>query len=313
MSELWGVFPNLKGIARRLRRVYYKLKSNLPPLTNTEFWTNYNVTLHHEFASRDESLAYLDWRNSQYLFYDELMPLSGHDGQTVLDYGCGPGHDLVGFVEFSKPKRVIGVDISSTALEQAKRRLSLHHSDVVEFRLIQDGQPHLPFDDSQFDYIHSSGVLHHTPNIQEILREFFRILSPSGSVRVMVYNYDSIWLHLYVAYQRRIVDKIDSGVSLEEAFKRSTDNIRTPISRWYKPEEFWRLCADCGFSGKYLGAAIHVQEMALLPLRYPAIQNRALPKEHRDFLRGLTFDHYGRPLWKGHVAGIDGVYELVKS
>ena len=26
------------------------------------------------------------------------MPVSGRDGDIVLDYGCGPGHDLVGFM-----------------------------------------------------------------------------------------------------------------------------------------------------------------------------------------------------------------------
>ena len=33
-----------------------------------------------------------------------------------------------------------------------------------------------------------------------VLREFHRILRPGGFARLMVYNYDSIWLHLYVAF-----------------------------------------------------------------------------------------------------------------
>ena len=50
----------------------------------------------------------------------------------------------------------------------------------------------------------------------------------------------------------------------------------------------------------------------ILPQRFRAIRDLALPKEHRDFLHRLTFDAYGRPLWDGHVAGIDAVYELKK-
>ena len=31
------------------------------------------------------------------------MPVNQADGLVVLDYGCGPGNDLVGFGHFSNP------------------------------------------------------------------------------------------------------------------------------------------------------------------------------------------------------------------
>jgi ubiquinone/menaquinone biosynthesis C-methylase UbiE len=280
--------------------------------SNTEYWTGYNVTGHCDFVSREQSLSYMHWRNTQYLFYDELMPCAGHDAKVILDYGCGPGHDLVGFVEFSRPAKVYGLDIASTSLQEASKRLLLHDARTVELQLIHDGQVRLPFSDSSIDYIHSSGVLHHTPNPQVIVREFHRILKSSGTVRIMVYNYHCIWLHLYVAYQRRLIEKRDVGLSLEDSWKRSTDTEQCPVSRWYRKDDFLRLCTEAGFAARFVGAAIHVNEMAILPSRYPAIQDQALPREHRDFLHRLTFDKYGRPLWEGHVAGIDGVFELNK-
>jgi hypothetical protein len=39
-----------------------------------DYWTNYNVTLHHAFQSREESLSYFRWRNDRYFGYIELMP-----------------------------------------------------------------------------------------------------------------------------------------------------------------------------------------------------------------------------------------------
>ncbi len=75
---------------------------------NTHYWTKHTVTGHLVFRSREHSLQYLAWRNSQYLFYEDLMPLDGHDGEIILDYGCGPGNDMVGFAEFSRPQRIIG-------------------------------------------------------------------------------------------------------------------------------------------------------------------------------------------------------------
>lgn len=282
-------------------------------LTNTEFWTKNTVTNHHVFVSRKDSLDYLDWRNSLYLFYDQLLPLSGHDGLTILDYGCGPGHDLVGFAELSRPRRIIGVDISPSALASARQRLGLHGRPPVQLLRIQDNAPVIPLKDGSVDLIHSSGVLHHTPHSDTVLREFRRILKPEGRVHLMVYNYDSLWLHLYVAYQRQVLDGLDADLPLAEAFKRSTDGLDCPISRSYKHAEFLELAGRCGFQGTYLGAAISVFEMSLLPLRYQALANQRLAKEHRDFLKALRFDEYGRPLYEGRVAGIDATFVLTKA
>src|SRR5437762_4766557 len=76
-----------------------------------DYWTRYNVTLHQHFTSPSESLAYVRWRNDQYFGYIDLMPVDGQEGKTVLDFGCGPGHDLVGFATRSRPARLIGIDV----------------------------------------------------------------------------------------------------------------------------------------------------------------------------------------------------------
>jgi ubiquinone/menaquinone biosynthesis C-methylase UbiE len=313
MSKLRRIPGRLIGKVRRWLPSFAPRQTDNRTLTNTDYWTGYNVTGHCRFTSRAQSLDYLHWRNGQYLFYDELMPCSGHDGKVILDYGCGPGHDLAGFLEFSRPRKVVAADISRTSLQEARERVRLHGGEGVDFHLLTDGQAALPFEDNSVDYVHTSGVLHHTPNVEQILREFTRILRPSGMVRVMVYNYHCIWLHLYVAYERRIVQQLDAGLSLEESFKRSTDTEACPISRWYKAQDFLSLCAASGLTGTFRGAAMSVNEMELLPRRYAALTDPALPREHRDFLHGLQFDSYGRPLWQGQVAGLDAVFEFRKA
>ena len=71
------------------------------------YWEGHNVTLHHGFRDAAESLAYFRWRNDQYIGYIERMPVSGFDDKAVLDFGCGPGHDLVGFTTHSRPSRLV--------------------------------------------------------------------------------------------------------------------------------------------------------------------------------------------------------------
>ncbi len=52
----------------------------------------------------------------------------------MLDYGCGPGNDLTGFAINTSAARLIGFDVSQTALDLAARRLELHGvADRVEF------------------------------------------------------------------------------------------------------------------------------------------------------------------------------------
>jgi ubiquinone/menaquinone biosynthesis C-methylase UbiE len=82
----------------------------------------------------------------------------------VLDFGCGPGHDLVGFGTQSKPARLVGVDVSRSSLAEARRRLALH--EVTPDLLYHDiNAGPLPFEDGSFDLAHSSGVLHHMQDV----------------------------------------------------------------------------------------------------------------------------------------------------
>ena len=64
------------------------------------YWCLHNVTNHHCFKSESESLDYLNWRNKCYLHYEKYMPVNQADDKVVLDFGCGPGHDLVGFSQY---------------------------------------------------------------------------------------------------------------------------------------------------------------------------------------------------------------------
>ena len=274
----------------------------------SEYWNHHNVTAHRRFATVEESLQYFHWRNSQYANYITLMPVSGFDGRRVLDYGCGPGHDLVGFGVYSKPSRLGGVDVSASSIREARERLALHGIGA-ELHRVEPGEP-LPFEDAAFDHVHSSGVLHHVEDPVAALREIKRVLRPGGTMNVMVYNFDSVWTHLFVAYHRTIVAARYAGLSLREQFARSTDGEECPIARCYRPEEFIALANSAGLAATFAGAAVAVHELSLLPTRFEAIMDPRLPEQSRHFLQSLEFDRQMLPLAGGHHAGVDGVYHL---
>lgn len=160
----------------------------------TNYWTKHTVQS-TPFKNARESLKYVDWIDEQYPLYHEFMQLYlPFNNQVVLDYGCGPANDLVGFLHYSAAKKVIGVDVSEKALRLGSYRLGLHDFDPqrIELILITESIVGTPLEDASVDYIHSQGVLHHTTNPEGILGEFFRILKPGSQARIMVYNYFSI-------------------------------------------------------------------------------------------------------------------------
>lgn len=281
-------------------------------ITPQEYWTQHTVERPNQFQSAKESLNWFYWRSLQYIGLLDLLPVNNVSDKVVLDYGCGPGHDLVGFSHFSLPKKLIGIDISSTAIEASKQRLALHNYNV-DLILINEDEAILPLEDESVDVIHSSGVLHHVKDLNKVIKEFYRVLKPSGYCQIMVYNYDSIFMHLYIAYLKMIKEGLYKELTKTEAFSKLTDGPDCPISKCYKSQEFINEISKLDFNCEYLGAAIYAYEMIWMNKRYEALLNKELDLESRLFLHDLTIDHRGYPVYKNTIAGIDACYKLTKN
>ena len=301
-------------IRTRARRLLVGAPASLETaqLSSQAYWSGYNVTQHRQFSTAKDSLNYFNWRSQQYYDYMRLMPVAGFDDRTVLDYGCGPGHDLVGFAVHSPAARLIAMDVSAPSLDQARQRLALHNGRADYFKIEED-DTRLPLAEASVDYVHCSGVLHHVPDPVRVLREFRRVLRPNGQVRLMIYNYDSVWLHLYAAYLYRKIEPSVAALSLSDLFKRVTDSPDCPISHAWTPDCVSAMTHEAGFVSAHLGNAVSVREVAILPQRFEAILDPALDQTHREFLLGLTFDSRGVPYHGKNAAGLDGCYQLLPA
>lgn len=291
------------------------LAPSLRPTAVDSYWGEH--TVHSTpFRSARASLAYLRRRSREYPLFEQLMELYGnHEHDTVVDYGCGPGNDLVGFLVSGRARRVIGVDISRKALELARRRLALHRIDGSRATLVQmgDGDPQIPLDNSSIDYLYCEGVLHHTSDPAGALREFHRIVTPEATLAIMVYNRDSLYYHLFTAYQRQVLEGAFAGLSIDEAFRRNTDGEACPIARAYVPDAFVAECEQAGFDARFVGGYFAALELRLFrALGGQAVADKRLPVEHRGFLSELEVGADGFPRYRGQLAGIGGVYHLVK-
>jgi hypothetical protein len=129
----------------------------------------------------------------------------------------------------------------------------------------------------------------------------------------MVYNRDSAWFHLYVAYQRMLVEGAFAGLDVHAAFTRTTDGPDCPIARSYPPREFAELCGRAGFDVEFKGGYLSQTELYSIEHHLSAaLADERLGAEHREFLGGLSFDDAGLPLHSGVHAGIGGTYRVTK-
>lgn len=284
-----------------------------PAINPTHYWSEHTVGVFAPATAR-ESLDYFHWRVNQYPGYLELAPVTGLDNLDVVDFGCGPGHDLVGIGYYSRPKSLMGFDVSELALGLARKRLDLHDfGKTVETRLITNQK--LDIADESVDYIHTSGVLHHVPDLPETLRELHRVLRHNGRIRVMVYNKQSVWWNLYVPYVLQLKRReIPIELPVREAFRMSTDGLTCPVSEAYTLDSFRAIASKSGFRTSYVGASISITELEVHKhYSRAALRNSRLAVEHREFLRQVRCAKDGTLSRNGEIPGINLVLELIKE
>ena len=108
-----------------------------------------------------------------------LNLLRPQDAQTILDVGCGHGELLLKLRRRYPNARLVGVDRSPDLIRTAKSKASAEGA-TVEF-YTGDAQC-LEFPPHSFDHLLSVHMLYHVPNILNALKEFARVLKPSGQV-----------------------------------------------------------------------------------------------------------------------------------
>ena len=124
-------------------------------------------------------------RYSTYPWLYEAAEFRRHQGDKVLEVGCGTGSDLLQFAKHGA--LATGIDLTTKHVELARRR-------VGDLAVVYEADArHLPFEDESFDYVYSHGVLHHSDEPEQIVREMFRVLRPGGRFNVHVY---ALWSYV---------------------------------------------------------------------------------------------------------------------
>jgi 2-polyprenyl-3-methyl-5-hydroxy-6-metoxy-1,4-benzoquinol methylase len=128
----------------------------------------------------------IEWNNyTRGELFVRLVRDAIRPGQSVLDYGCGPGR--ISLLLARAGFRVLGVDISEKMIAQARaldrQGLELEFEKIVE--------PH-PSPES-FDAIVCSSVIEYVVDPGELLRRFRTALRGPGALIISYANASSLW------------------------------------------------------------------------------------------------------------------------
>jgi ubiquinone/menaquinone biosynthesis C-methylase UbiE len=146
------------------------------------YFTDHWASIEPDRLARYEKM--FTWRPEQWAL------LEGADigpGQTVLDYGCGPGALLEGIVgAVGAGGRVIGVDLNADLLASARQRLAGSPAPVT-LQHCTDGR--IAEADASVDRAVCKNVLEYVPDVDATLAELHRVLKPGGRLHAI----DSDW------------------------------------------------------------------------------------------------------------------------
>jgi SAM-dependent methyltransferase len=195
-----------------------------------------------------------EYRFDKLAYLPRTIDFSGFAGKRLLEVGCGIGTDLARFARGGA--RVVGIDLSETAVGLARRNLAVHG--LAGSAVVGDGAT-LPFADGSLDVVYAHGVLQYAPDPRRIVEESIRVLRPGGTAIYMVYNRVS-WLHALSKLMKVELEHEDAPVLRLYSIREFAGLIRGFSKTRVIPERFpvrsrlhkgWKALA---FNGLFVGA-----------------------------------------------------------
>jgi len=147
-------------------------------------------------------------------------------GDTVVDMGSGAGNDcFIAARETGEQGKVIGIDMTSTMVEKAKKNAAKLGYKNVEFHLSE--MENTPLEENSTDIVISNCVFNLAPDKGAAFRETFRILRPGG--------------HMSIS------DIVTDG-ELPEALQKAAEMYAGCVSGALQETEYLNILKETGFS-----------------------------------------------------------------
>lgn len=156
----------------------------------------------------------------------------------VLDIGCGLGFPLIELSQrLGSSSKVYGIDPWQRAIERARLKAKIYNISNVE--IVEGYAEKMPFENSFFDLIVSNNGINNVDDMQQTLRECFRV-GKSGAQLVFTLNLEDTMMEFYSVFEETLQEEnLHSEIA---KMKEQIYSKRRPL------EEIRSLVTTSGFS-----------------------------------------------------------------
>ncbi len=273
-ARLRQPLPNTNNAQQQARAALQAVGTSTPLLAPARQTTTPNRP---NLTDKDQALLDQILQNEADMAYRRRVPtlmdfLELHDGDRVLDCGCGMGFYLMTMGKL-RDLTLIGVDGDVARLDWAER-------EHVPARLASVDIHDLPFADNSFDKVLMTEVLEHLADDRTAMNEIFRILKPGGVLALSVphANYPFLW---------DPINKIIEALGMRPL--RGAGPITGLWSnhwRLYRPAELHDVITRSGLQIEALEEQTHYAfpliHLIVYSIGKPLIEKNLLPAKLRD-------------------------------
>ena len=185
----------------------------------------------------DKTNDLLSFGQSHYWRYRLKKAVKPEAGQRILDIAAGT---VTSSMALMVPgAKIVAADFSKGMLEEGKRR-------YPELEFVFADAMKLPFDDSEFDVVTMSFGLRNVSDRAVALKEFYRVLKPSGRLVICEFSHVGGLLGVfYRLYLKHLLPKVSKLLSKNPA---AYDYLSESIMAWPKQAELKKDVETAGFS-----------------------------------------------------------------
>ena len=155
-----------------------------------------------------------DWGIANYQLRSDMV---------ILDVGCGGGRTIQKFTTSVLKGKIVGIDISQTALEVASKvNQTAINNGLVELSIADI--THLDFASETFDLITAIQTFMYWQEVELSFKELYRILKRNGSLFVVTEKYK-------IQYHKNEYEEVSHFTALLESFGFAIIEIKE-TSKW---------------------------------------------------------------------------------
>ena len=163
--------------------------------------------------------------------------------ERILDLATGTG-DLAILASKTKPKEIVGVDLSSAMLHVGKEKIRKRNlQDLI--RMEQGAAENLPLEDNYFDLAMVAFGVRNFADLERGLREINRTLKPGGSLIVLEFSHPSgIMKPLYNFYSKNILPTVGRIISNDPG---AYTYLPESVAKFPSGVNFENIMKECGY------------------------------------------------------------------